>query len=155
ELDYGETLSWSLLACGAVVSAVTVALPKLYPDSSPPARRALGIVLGFAWASLALGTAYTRGSADFLGAILQVVWLALFAWAMLQLGRVSVFNTLTGLIAVRILVVYFEVFGSLLSTGVGLISGGVLTLLLAWLWRRSTRNVAEMAAVSASSPDVT
>jgi uncharacterized membrane protein len=155
DLDYGETLSWALLVCGAVVAAVTAALPKLYPDSSPSARRALGIVLGFGWASLALGSAYTRGSADFLGAILQVVWLALFAWAMLQLGRATVFNTLTGLIAVRILVVYFEVFGSLLSTGVGLISGGALTLLLAWVWRRSTRNVAERAAVGASSSDVT
>ena len=155
DLDYGETLSWSLLVCGVVVAAITAVLPRLYPDLSPPARRALGVVLGFVWATLAAGTAYQRGSADFLGAILQVVWLALFAWAMLQLGRVNIFNALTALIALRILVVYFEVFGSLLSTGVGLISGGALTLLLAWVWRRSTRNVAEFAGVTTSSRDVT
>jgi len=46
-----------------------------------------------------------------------------------------VFNALTGAIALRILAVYFEVFHSLLSTGLGLITGGALTLLLAWLWR--------------------
>jgi hypothetical protein len=68
--------------------------------------------------------------------VLQVVWLALFAWTSIQLGLVRDFNALTALIALRVLVIYFKVFGTLLSTGVGLIIGGLLTLLVGWLWRR-------------------
>ena len=52
------------------------------------------------------------------------------------------FNLLTALIALRVLGIYFEVFGSLLSTGVGLITGGLLTLLIGWLWRRKTGDLA-------------
>jgi hypothetical protein len=40
-------------------------------------------------------------------------------------------------------VIYFEVFGSLLSTGVGLVTGGALTLLMAWLWRHKTQDIAQ------------
>ena len=83
-----------------------------------------------------------RPSADVVGAVLQVVWLALFAWTSIQLGLVRVFNALTALIALRVLVIYFEVFGSLLSTGVGLITGGLMTLLVGWLWRRKTADLA-------------
>jgi len=45
-------------------------------------------------------------------------------------------NLATAVIGVRILIVYFEVFGSLLGTGIGLVIGGVLTLTLVWLWIR-------------------
>jgi uncharacterized membrane protein len=37
------------------------------------------------------------------------------------------------------LIVYFEVFGSLLDTGLGLVTGGLLTLLLIWFWARKRR----------------
>jgi hypothetical protein len=64
------------------------------------------------------------------------------AWTSIQLGQVRAFNVLTALIALRVLAIYFEVFGSLLSTGVGLITGGALTLAVGWLWQRKTTALA-------------
>jgi uncharacterized membrane protein len=57
------------------------------------------------------------------------------------------FHALTALLALRILVVYFEVFGSLLDTGVGLVTGGLLTLLIAWFWQKKVRKLGQRAAV--------
>src|SRR5262249_27600528 len=122
-------LGWSLLATGVITAAVTLALPRVYPHLDARPRRGLTTVLAFAWLTLALGSAIPRPSADVVGAILQVVWLGLFAWTAIQVGLVRAFNALTALVALRVLAIYFEVFGSLLSTGVGLITGGALTLL--------------------------
>lgn len=61
------------------------------------------------------------------------VWLAFLAHAD---GKPVLYNMAILLLGARILVIYFEVFGSLLSTGIGLILGGALVLLLGWLYRR-------------------
>jgi len=153
-IDRGETLSWALALTLVLAVALAAALPRLYPDLPTPARRTASAILGFGWLTLALGTAFARSSADFVGAILQVVFIGLFAWCSLQLGRLRVFNALTAAIAVRVLVIYFEVFGSLLDTGVGLITGGALTLAIAWFWRRKTRDLAERLGPQARSPHV-
>jgi uncharacterized membrane protein len=153
-IDGAETLSWSLALTLLLAAALAAALPRLYPDLPAPARRTVAAILGFGWLTLALGTSFARGSADFVGAILQVGFIALFAWCSLQLGRLRVFNALTALIAVRVLVIYFEVFGSLLDTGVGLIIGGALTLAIAWFWRRKTRDLAARLAPSAGGSHV-
>jgi len=137
-----DTLGWSLAVTAALAALVVALLPRLYPDLGPRPRRALALIVVGGWLSLAIGAGVPHPSASYVGAILQVVWLALFAWASIQLGLVRVFNALTALIALRLLVVYFEVFGSLLSTGVGLITGGALTLLALWLWRRKTGDLA-------------
>jgi uncharacterized membrane protein len=142
KIDPDHTLGWSLGATAVIAAAVALALPRLYPGMDARPRRTLAAILAFAWLTLALGSAIPRASIPVVGAILQVVWLGLFAWASIQLGLVRAFNTLTALIAVRVLVIYFEVFGSLLSTGVGLITGGVLTLLVGWLWQRKTAALA-------------
>lgn len=142
DLDHDQTLGWSLATTAMLAAGTALALPRLYPDMAPAPRRALAAILAFLWGTLAVGAGFARPSLAVVGAILQVVWLGLFAWASVQLGLVRVFNLLTGLIAVRLLVVYFEVFGSLLSTGLGLITGGALTLLVGWLWRRKTGDLA-------------
>jgi len=146
-----ETLDWALLVCLALTAALAAALPRLYPGLPAPVHRALRAIFAFCWFTLAAGTSFERPSLDFAGALLQVVWLGLFAWAAIALGRPRLFNALTALIALRILVIYFEVFGSLLSTGFGLISGGILTLLMAWLWRRKTQALADRLGGSAES----
>jgi len=142
-LDADETLGWSLIVTAVTAGALAAALPRLYPDMPSRAVRGLAAILGFGWLTLAVGAGLARGSVDYLGAILQIGWLGLFAWTVLQLGLLRAFNVLTALIAVRVLVVYFEVFGSLMSTGVGLISGGVLTLAAAYLWKSKTRELAQ------------
>jgi len=142
ELEADDVLGWGLVTTAIVAAALAMALPRLYPEISPRARKGLATILGVAWLTLAAGTGTERPEMEVVGAVLQVVWLALFAWTSLQLGHVRLFNALTALIALRVLVIYFEVFGSLLSTGVGLITGGLLALLVGWVWRKKTGELA-------------
>ena len=74
-----------------------------------------------------------------MGALLQVAWLGLCAFVSYRARWLRLFNALTRLTGLRILIVYFEVFGSLLDTGVGLVIAGLLTLLSAWWWQRKLR----------------
>ena len=67
-----------------------------------------------------------------------VVW-AIVGVAAYRLGRIRLLNVATAFVGVRLLIVYFEVFGSLLDTGIGLLSGGVLTIALVWLWVKNSR----------------
>ena len=61
-------------------------------------------------------------------------------------------NLATGLIALRVLVIYLEVFGSLADTGLGLIGGGLLALGLAWAWTRSRKRVTEVSGAASPAP---
>lgn len=150
-IDGDDTLRWSLAVTALLAGGLAAALPRLYPRLPVPALRTLRAILGAGWLMLVAGASVARGPADFVGAVLQVAWLALFALCSLQLGRVRLFNALTAAIALRVLVIYFEVFGSLLSTGVGLISGGALTLVIAWFWRRKTRDLTQRLGPGARS----
>lgn len=67
-----------------------------------------------------------------------LVWAAIGV-AAYRLGRIRLLNVATAFLGVRLLIIYFEVFGSLLDTGIGLLSGGVLTILLAWAWVKKSR----------------
>lgn len=86
------------------------------------------------------------GALSFLG-----LW-ALGGFYGLRGGALWFFNLATAVIGLRLLVVYFEVFGSLLYTGQGLIGGGLLTLFLAWLWLRRVRRSAKIAAPAPPPP---
>jgi hypothetical protein len=50
-------------------------------------------------------------------------------------------------------VIYFEVFGSLLDTGVGLVTGGILTLLIAWFWQKKMRQLGQKVRAEPGGPD--
>jgi uncharacterized membrane protein len=69
------------------------------------------------------------------------LWL-LIAWSAHHARDVRLLNLATAMIGMRILAIYFEVFGTLLDTGLGLIIGGLVTLGLAWLWTRKRRQFA-------------
>jgi|GEM_PF-1888054 len=49
-------------------------------------------------------------------------------------GNKRIFDGITLAITLRLLVIYFEVFGSMMATGAGLILSGILTLAIAWAW---------------------
>ena len=69
-----------------------------------------------------------------IGTIFSIgVWWIL-AMAAVYAGHKWLFDTITLLITIRVLVVYFEVFGSMLATGIGLIISGILILGVAWVW---------------------
>ena len=69
--------------------------------------------------------------------------MSLLAWTALQAGSRTWFNLLTAVIGLRVVIIYFEVFGSLLQTGLGLIAGGALTLFIAWFWLRKSSALAD------------
>jgi uncharacterized membrane protein len=66
----------------------------------------------------------------------------ILAWAALKFDSTRWFNFVTALISIRIVIIYIELFGSMLQTGLGMITGGVLTLLLAWLWIKKSGSLA-------------
>lgn len=53
-----------------------------------------------------------------------------------NVGHKRYFDLATLVIAIRFIVVYFEVFGSLLATGFGLICAGLVILGISYLWHR-------------------
>ena len=67
-------------------------------------------------------------------AVLFIVVWALLACSAVLAGRSRLYDAITFLIALRFLVIYFEVFGSLAETGVGLVISGAVILGFVWLW---------------------
>jgi hypothetical protein len=88
------------------------------------------------------GAGFEHPPLDLVGALLNLAFLCLLAWTALQTGSNVGFNLLTAAVGIRVIVIYFEVFGSLLQTGLGLITGGALTLFVAWLWLRKSSALA-------------
>jgi len=123
---------------GLVAAALVLALPRWYPAWPASQRAAVALAVGIAWTAFALGDAFPRPAAGWVSAIAQILFFAALAWASAEAGEERVFRGFTALIGLRILAVYVEVFGSLLTTGLGLVAGGLLTLALVWLWRRSS-----------------
>ncbi len=145
-----DKLGWAVGTCGAASAALFALLPRLYSDVSPRARSGMGLLLAATWLLLATATTTDRYAMPAIGALSQVGVLAIAAWTVLALGSVRSFNTLTALIALRVLVMYFEVFGSMLDTGLGMITGGLFTLLLAWIWKRKSPELAERLGAGGS-----
>jgi len=69
-----------------------------------------------------------------------LLW-SLIGYLAMRVRSFGLFRTATAMIAIRLLIVYFEVIGSLAASGLGMILGGALTLLAAWLWRKKTLEV--------------
>lgn len=65
---------------------------------------------------------------DFLSAVHFIGYWSLIGWTGWKLGYERLVSLAMSFITLRIIIVYFELFGGLLSTGVGLIGGGVLIL---------------------------
>ena len=147
-----DRLGWAVAVCGAVTAGMIALLPRLYAEASPRARKGMAMLLGVTWLLLATATTTDREAMPAIGALSQVGVLAIAAWTVLALGSVRTFNLLTGLITLRLLFMYFEIFGSMLDTGLGMISGGMLTLLLAWIWKRKSPELAERL-VAEGGPD--
>jgi uncharacterized membrane protein len=137
-----ETLDIGLVLGGGAFIAL-YHFQKRWLGSVPGrVRLAVALLLGGSWLVFSLGMVWSHRDLDLVGAVLQVGYLCLLAFVCLQFGWGRAFHATTGVIALRILIVYFEVFGSMLSTGLGLVSGGALTLLLAWLWKRKSPELA-------------
>ncbi|HEX2889994.1 DUF2157 domain-containing protein [Vineibacter terrae] len=89
-------------------------------------------------------TFWTRRSTDGLpylcAALVFIAFWAVVSWLALQAGRRALFVMAFAVITVRIFIIYWEAFGGLFNTGLGLIGGGLLCLAFAALgWHLARR----------------
>ncbi len=116
------------------VSLVSILLAK----RSPVLRAALGA------AAIAVPLAIAIPHGDALGPRLFGAFAFLGLWAVVARaasaeGWRALFGIAVAAIALRLFVIYFELFGSLASTGIGLVAGGALLVGLALAWDRVVR----------------
>ena len=134
-LARGERAPWLVVG----VSLLTVGWLCYRTDGSP-AGRAQRTLLAITFAVSHLPLFMPHGKWPLVGAIAFLVVFAAVALVAHKKGLSKVLHLATAVIGLRLLVIYFEVFGSLLDTGIGLVLGGLLTLLVTWFWSRKRRD---------------
>jgi uncharacterized membrane protein len=70
------------------------------------------------------------------GALIYMAMWGVIARAAIVSGWRALFGVAIAAVGIRIFIIYFELFGSLATTGAGLIIGGILLIALALGWRR-------------------
>lgn len=155
DISSSETLGFGLLLCAGAVVGLHFCQERWWSGAPKRARTSVTALWAFTWLTVALGAGLAHRELNVVGAFLQLCYLGLLAFTSLQFGWVRAFHALTGLIALRLLIIYFEVFGSMLSTGLGLVSGGMLTLLLAWFWKRKSPELAAHFERGTGAPHAT
>lgn len=123
-----------------LILATAAYLGLAFAKPRPQATRALIVFILF---SSVLPIFVPHPKEAWLAAVSFIGLWVLVAWDAYGEGNSGVLNVATAMVAVRIVIVYVEVFGSLLSTGLSLLSGGVLTIGLAALWVRQSRKFRE------------
>lgn len=104
-----------------------------------PLRVLLGLLLVLGYGPLLVGT---RGlDLGLVGALAFIGLWAVVAWVGYASQNARILNLATAVIGIRLIAVYFEVFGSLMDTGLGLVTGGLLTVGLTYLWARKRREI--------------
>lgn len=128
-----------LAICFVATTAVIYFIPKLYAGETSDTHKAMRVLLAVVFV-LGASAIWYRYKLELAGALTNLAFLCVLAWAAIKIKSTYLFNILTAFICLRIIIIYFEVFGSMLETGLGLIVGGVLTLLISWWWfKRSNR----------------
>ena len=144
--DITGEIPWQLLMiCSVVCLSMIYFVPRLYAKETADMHLAMRVVLAVILA-LGLTASWFSTSLEIVGALTNLFYLCVLAWAAIKIHSTSLFNFITAAICIRILIIYFEVFGSMMETGLGLVSGGVLTLLISWWWfKRSNRLALRLA----------
>jgi uncharacterized membrane protein len=139
--EAGDMLVRMLLPAGAALAAVLVGQVR----GGLPKSMLLPIL---AWPTLAVGlaAAVPHGNgwfSRFIGALIFAAMWGLIGHGASRAGWRVLFGVAIAAIAVRLFIVYFELFGTLAMTGTGLVLAGILLIGLALAWRRLFRLVGE------------
>jgi uncharacterized membrane protein len=135
-------LHWGAWAFALELGGLAGLVWKLYPAWPVAARAGMMVAVLLVASAGVLGTTFVREDHASVAALFHVLLLGSAAFVALKLGSARGFHAFAGLIALRILIGYVELFGSMLDTGLGMIAGGMLTLLLLWVWTRKTAAIA-------------
>lgn len=146
-LARGERTPW---LCVGVSMLATLAL--CFRIEPTPAGRAQRSLLAVTFAGSHLPLFMPHGKWPIGAALSFIVVFAIVAVVAHRRGRSALLHLATAALGLRLLVVYFEVFGTLLDTGVGLVLGGVLTLLVTVVWARKRREFDRELSTRESAP---
>jgi len=142
ELGRGEMQQTALqLLASALVGLVAGAgVAALRPGAS---GRMAGAIIAGAGLTAALA-AFANGHTLPAAALLLALWAGIAAAALAAAWR-GVFQLAVGVIAVRLIILSFELAGDLLTSGLGLILAGLMILGIAWLAVRLSQRLAPAA----------
>jgi uncharacterized membrane protein len=130
-------IGMATLACGGVAVLTGLALVAARPGTS--GRMAGSIIAG---AGLVILLAPTVDDLDVPAALLfMALWAGIAAAALVAQWR-GVFQLAVGVIALRLIILSFELAGDLLTNGLGLIAAGLLILGVAWVAVRVSKRFA-------------
>jgi uncharacterized membrane protein len=110
------------------------------------------VVLGYSVLAALIPLLVPHGRLGVLSALSVVGFSAVLAWAAFLRQQIWLFNLSSAALALRVIIVFIELFGSLVSTGLGLIAGGVLTLVVAGLWVKQTKRLRQRMRQSGGEP---
>lgn len=96
---------------------------------------------------IALPMLIPSGESSFAAALFFIAYWIFIGWIGQQLAWSRLISMAIVLVAIRIFAIYIEVFGDMLSTGVGLIVGGAVLLGLITLARRMNKRLTGKAAL--------
>jgi uncharacterized membrane protein len=146
-LAHGERTPW------LVVGASLLATGWLcFTTPGTPAGRAQRSLLAVTFACSHLPLFMPHGKWPLGAAAGFIAVFAVVALVAHRRGRPALLHLATAAIGLRLLVIYFEVFGTLLDTGLGLVLGGLLTLLVTWVWARKRRDFDRELSARESAP---
>jgi uncharacterized membrane protein len=142
-----KSLQIFLIVSFVATAAMIAFIPKLYATRSQDTHLAMRVVL---IATFIIGaTALWHDHREpLIGALSNIAYMVVLAWAALKIHSIKLFNVMTALICIRLLFIYFEVFGSMLETGIGLVVGGIITLLVVWGWFKKADSLAQYFGLS-------
>ena len=146
-LARGERTPWLVVGVSLLGTAWLC-----YRTEPTPAGRAQRSLLAIAFAGCHLPLFMPHGKWPLVAALVFIAVFASVALAAHRKGRLKLLHLATAAVGLRLLVIYFEVFGTLLDTGFGLVLGGVLTLLVTWFWARKRRDFDRELAARETTP---
>ena len=145
-----ELIQTFLVIIFFATAAMVAFIPKLYSTRSQDTHLAMRVVLTTVFL---IGATALWHNHDYpiVGAVMNVAYMFMLAWAALKIQSIRMFNVMTALICIRLLFIYFEVFGSMLETGIGLVVGGLITLFVVWFWFTKANSLALSFGLSQAS----
>ncbi len=141
------SLQLFLIISFVATTAMIAFIPRLYASRTKDTHLAMRVVL-IATFIIGATALWHDHSYPVIGAIINIAYMFILAWAALKIHSISMFNIMTAFICIRLLFIYFEVFGSMLETGIGLVLGGVITLFVVWGWFKKADSLAQYFGLS-------
>ena len=138
-----------LITVFLATSAMVFFIPKLYPSRPRDTQRVMRMLLIVVFL-LGATAFWHHHSYSLVGALTNLLYMGALASAALKINSIRLFNMMTAFICVRLLFVYFEVFGSMFETGLGLIIGGIVVLLIVWGWFKKSSDIARYFGLSST-----